>query len=235
LANLNNYEFCADFAENHGGRVLDYGCGEGHIVSLLRKRGIDAYGCDVFFDGGSCKAPTSEHIHPMSSGIPFPDNHFDVVVNNYVMEHVENLDAVLCEIRRVLKPGGVVLSLLPDKGVWKEGHCGLPFVHWFRKSTLRLWYVLVLRFFGFGIHTEGKTRLEWAIHMCNYLDKWTHYRPYSVIRAAYRKHLSDVRHIEREWLLKRVGSKANVMPAWLTTLVCRKYVGIVFLSYKPIS
>jgi cyclopropane fatty-acyl-phospholipid synthase-like methyltransferase len=52
---MNNYEFCAKYAESHlqsGARVLDYGCGAGLIVKLLRKRGLDAVGCDIFFEGG---------------------------------------------------------------------------------------------------------------------------------------------------------------------------------------
>jgi len=41
-----------------------------------------------------------------------------------VLEHATDLDVVVHEIARVLKPGGSCLSLFPDKGVWREGHCG---------------------------------------------------------------------------------------------------------------
>lgn len=39
--------------------------------------------------------------------MPFPDEHFDVVMSWGVMEHVADVPAVLAEIKRVLKPGGI--------------------------------------------------------------------------------------------------------------------------------
>jgi len=53
---------------------------------------------------------------------PFVTGSFDLVINNQVLEHVTDLDVVVHEIARVLKPGGSCLSLFPDKGVWREGH-----------------------------------------------------------------------------------------------------------------
>jgi ubiquinone/menaquinone biosynthesis C-methylase UbiE len=57
--------------------------------------------------------------YPMSSSqmqgnvIPFPNCMFDLVINNQVMEHVQNIDAILSEIHRVLKPNGIVLRADP--------------------------------------------------------------------------------------------------------------------------
>jgi SAM-dependent methyltransferase len=110
--------------------VLDYGCGAGLIVKLLRKRGLDAVGCDIFFEGGDrlSEIATEElgvTIFRMEGDkIPFRDSSFDFVINNQVLEHVVDLNAVVAEMARVLKPGGTVLSLFPDSGVWREGHCG---------------------------------------------------------------------------------------------------------------
>jgi SAM-dependent methyltransferase len=42
--------------------------------------------------------------------IPYPDNHFDLVIANHMLYHVSDLKQVLTEIRRVLKPGGVLCS-----------------------------------------------------------------------------------------------------------------------------
>ena len=50
------YSFCVHWAVDHAHgrpiRVLDYGCGAGTIVTALRGRGIEAFGCDVCYDGG---------------------------------------------------------------------------------------------------------------------------------------------------------------------------------------
>ena len=52
---MNNYEFCAqwvfDQEPKKSIRILDYGCGAGQIVNELRKRNVDAFGCDVFYEG----------------------------------------------------------------------------------------------------------------------------------------------------------------------------------------
>src|SRR5947199_6189219 len=68
------------------------------------------------------------------------------------------MEAGLCEINRVLQAGGTLLNLFPDKSIWREGHCGVPFLHWFsRHSTLRIYYALLWRSIGFGNFTEGKS------------------------------------------------------------------------------
>ena len=132
---MNNYQFCAQWVLDQGiegdGRVLDYGCGVGKIVSEMHIRNINAFGCDVFYDGGrfSHDLPDGEIIRKMEGGtIPFTTSSFDIVINNQVMEHVEDLNGTLAEIYRVLKPGGLIISLFPDKGVYREGHCGIPFL-----------------------------------------------------------------------------------------------------------
>jgi 2-polyprenyl-3-methyl-5-hydroxy-6-metoxy-1,4-benzoquinol methylase len=87
-------------------RVLDVGCGIGQGVAMMRNAGIEAYGIDI-----------SERIKPFwkegkidkfcqvacADKIPFPDNHFDLVVCTEVMEHIpeEGIKKVLKEIKRV--------------------------------------------------------------------------------------------------------------------------------------
>ncbi|HIN93775.1 MAG TPA: class I SAM-dependent methyltransferase [Alphaproteobacteria bacterium] len=43
----------------------------------------------------------------VAEDIPFPDDHFDVVIATSVMEHVTDLEQSLSEVHRVLKPGGI--------------------------------------------------------------------------------------------------------------------------------
>jgi SAM-dependent methyltransferase len=47
------------------------------------------------------------------TGIPFPDDHFDVVICSHVLEHVPDDRKAMHELRRVLKPGGLAILLVP--------------------------------------------------------------------------------------------------------------------------
>jgi len=239
---VDNYRYCAEFAARVIGdkadvaKVLDFGCGAGQIVKLLRNIGISAFGCDAFYGGGAEPIPDelSGFIFTMRGNvIPFPSCTFDVVINNQVMEHVQDLEAALFEIHRVLKPGGTLLNLFPDKSIWREGHCGVPFLHWFsRHSTLRIYYALLWRSIGFGNFTEGKSRLEWAKEFCTWLDQWTVYRSYGEIAMAYGKYFSTMQHIEDHWLESRLGSVARPLPTYLKQIFVNKFAGMVFTCTK---
>lgn len=245
---MNNYQFCAQWVldQNYEKdiRVLDYGCGTGKIVQELKNQGFNAFGCDLFYAGGD----RSKLVEPalFSDGtirkmnnniIPFEDEFFDVVINNQVMEHVENLSAVLTEIQRALKPGGVVLNLFPDKEVWREGHCGIPFLHWFPKNShFRVYYAAVCRSLGLGYHKNNKSIMQWSRDFCEWLDKWTHYRTRQEIDSTYEKYFCDIHHIEDYWFRLRVGEK-NFVVNWLAAPVQKvavvKLCGLVFVARKP--
>ena len=250
---MNNYQYCAHWmserltglaaAGSNNLRVLDYGCGAGQIVQLLRERNIDASGCDVFYEGGDSSPLVNRQwmdsgvIRRMDGGrIPFDDASFDYVVNNQVMEHVVDMEAVLAEIQRVLKPGGTVLSLFPDKGVWREGHCGVPFLHWFPKqSRLRIAYAAMVRIFGFGYNKDGKGVMQWSRFQCDWLDQWTHYRSLSSVHINYNKYFEQIGHIEEHWFRLRVGPNrplAKWLPATLQRVITQRLGFLVIVANK---
>lgn len=246
---MDNYEFCmtwiidAHIAEVP--TVLDYGCGVGRLVQLLRTRNISAFGCDVFYEGGDYLETIDGSLFDSGiikkmddNNIPFEDKSFDIVVNTQVMEHVPDLEIVLAEIYRVLRPGGAVLSLFPDKGVWREGHCGIPFLHWFpKRSKLRVYYAALLRSVGLGYFKEGKSALRWSRDFCNWLDNWTYYRSRSDIEMSYKARFDSIKHIEDCWLRSRLGALSVfllIVPKWCQSLVTRKWAGLVFVARKAV-
>ena len=105
--------------------ILDFGCGDGRLVRGYRRMGFQAFGVDVRLDAEheflSLMAPGPTH-----SRIPFPDNTFDFIVSTSVVEHVEDLDAALSEMHRVLKPGGMSLHRFPPLCVLVEPHMFVP-------------------------------------------------------------------------------------------------------------
>jgi SAM-dependent methyltransferase len=248
---MDNYQFCSRFALSAAGgldgafSVLDYGCGEGQIVFDLRAHQIEAYGCDVFYEASNYQEQIPAGMFGTvvrqmeGTKIPFADSSFDIVINNQVMEHVEDLDVALSEIRRVLKPGGAVLSLFPDRSIWREGHCGIPFLHWFPKgNSARIYYATALRACGMGQYKKDKSLMQWSSDVCEYLDRWTHYRSYDEIRAAFGRQFIDFEHIEADWLDRRLdGTRLRplqgLLPPAVKRLVARKLAGMVFVCRRP--
>jgi SAM-dependent methyltransferase len=244
-------EFCRAFAQGQpGARVLDFGCGAGKLVAAGRASGIDMHGAEIYYGGSRTRADAEASgllgaaIIEISGGrIGFPDRHFDLVVNNQVMEHVEDLDGVLREIHRVLKPGGRVLSVFPSRDVFREGHIGIPFSHWFRRgSRLRLYYTWALRSLGLGIWKEqAPTARQWAIDKLEWIDRHTRYRSRGEIAAAFGRYFrNEMRESDyiRFRLLDRPGRGwvARVvelpMAAAVSRVLFRKLAFLVILSRK---
>ena len=202
-----------------------------------------AYGCDIFYGGADrlSSVPTKllndGVIRVMEgSAIPFNEDSFDYVINNQVMEHVEDLDTVLAEVHRVLKPGGMVLSLFPSKEVWHEGHCGIPLLHRLPQGRARLYYAAGLRALGFGYSKDRYPGvMKWSQHWCDYLDRWTHYRTMAEIDASYRKYFSHIQHIEDYWIQQRTGRKLPHLSvlASIQRILVQKLCGMVFVARKP--
>lgn len=92
------------------GRMLDFGCGSKPYKSLFT---VDEYiGVDFEGEGHSHE---NEQIDVFYDGkkLPFPDNHFDSVFSTEVFEHVFNLEEMVVEIKRVMKPGARILVTCP--------------------------------------------------------------------------------------------------------------------------
>lgn len=197
-------DFAARFAREHpGSRILDFGCGAGQLVEAGLAAGLPIAGADVFY-GGSKARDEAERTGLMGTAIreivngriDFPSASFGLVVNNQVMEHVEDLDAVLDEIDRVLAPGGTVLSIFPSRDVFREGHIGIPFSHWFPKgSRVRFLYTWALRSLGLGTwKQEAPTCRQWAIDKLRWIDTYTRYRSRAeIFRAFDRRFVNELR------------------------------------------
>jgi SAM-dependent methyltransferase len=203
---------CEEIVPHQTARILDYGCGNGEIVIEGRNRGLNIYGVEAFYKGSDSKEVVEatgllgNEIKELIEGrIPFPDHYFELIVSNQVLEHVSDMHAVLKEIDRVLVPGGTFISLFPSTEVMREGHCGIPFIHWFSKTChVRYYYMLVLRSLGLGYFTGNKSRTQWTLEMLDWLDRYTVYRPYSEIWKTFSNFFPTVQRIEEEYLAYRL-------------------------------
>lgn len=105
-----------------GVRALDLACGTGDIVLELSRRGAVVTGLDIthrmveIAHSKTHRVPSTETRTPNFTvgdmmALPFYDAQFDVVTTGYGLRNVPLLDGALREIARVLRPGGVLLSL----------------------------------------------------------------------------------------------------------------------------
>jgi ubiquinone/menaquinone biosynthesis methyltransferase len=95
-------------------RVLDVACGTGDIACLLSARGARVTGLDVthgMLRRARAKGCGVSFVAGDMMALPFPGGRFDVVTAGYGIRNVPALVPALAEIRRVLRPGGVFLSL----------------------------------------------------------------------------------------------------------------------------
>ncbi len=98
------------------GRVLDVGCGRGLLLDAFRRRGWDVQGTEL--TGEAARYARQAAGVPVEIGrleeIGFPESHFDVITMWHVLEHVHDPRVVLAEVKRILKPGGVLLVGVPN-------------------------------------------------------------------------------------------------------------------------
>ena len=124
-----------------------------------------------------------------------------------------------------------MLALFPSDEVWREGHIGIPFSHWFKKQQgYRLYYVLLMRVIGLGYGKQKKPIYKWCQESIEWLDNWTHYRPTSQIDFLFKKYFSAFDHIEERWFDARI-LKIYLSLRFKRAFV-RKFVGLVVTCKK---
>jgi demethylmenaquinone methyltransferase/2-methoxy-6-polyprenyl-1,4-benzoquinol methylase len=111
-----------------GTKALDLACGTGDIAFALAFQGAHVVGLDItprmvelakekrgqvpfFLTSSEKKVPDPFFLVGDMLALPFPDGSFDLVTTGYGIRNVPDLDTALIEVRRVLKPGGLFLSL----------------------------------------------------------------------------------------------------------------------------
>lgn len=95
--------------------VLDAGCGSGAMFRHSWKHVTQLFvGCDIG-DGIASNASIDAGVQATLGHLPFADKSFDIVFSRYVLEHVAEPDRVFREFARVLRPGGRLLILTPNR------------------------------------------------------------------------------------------------------------------------
>ncbi len=110
-------------------KVLELGCGNTFVSCLLSSEAKEVHACDIPSFNTSThsigliknkllsnrlKIKNIFLTGAVNENLPYKDNSFDVIFSQYVLEHVNNKDISLSEIKRVIKPNGIILLVVPN-------------------------------------------------------------------------------------------------------------------------
>ena len=123
MEHLHRYALAMELAA--GKKILDIACGEGYGANLLAAKAALVTGMDI--DKTTIekakKKYNKENIifkESRAENISANDCEFDLVVSFETIEHLSDHESMLKEIKRVLKPGGLLVISTPDKKVYAD-------------------------------------------------------------------------------------------------------------------
>lgn len=123
IEHLHRYSLSTKYVSNKV--VLDIASGEGYGSNILSKYASTVYGVDIdneVIEKAKIKYKKENLSFKTGStdAIPLDDNTIDVVISFETLEHHDKHDEMLSEIKRVLKPDGMIIISTPDKKYYSD-------------------------------------------------------------------------------------------------------------------
>lgn len=185
-----------------GSALLEVGCGRCEHLRLFKKYGLNVKGLDFSKDAIE-KNPDIEILicNLEVDKIPLASNSIDIIYSKSFIEHLDSPVNFLMEARRVLKPNGIILTLVPD---W-ESNMQIYFDDFSHKTPYTVYSLKDLyEMIGFGAINVSKFRqlpIVWKYPVLNYLCS---------VLAFFVPHRSNVKFLRWSKELMIIGSAIKV-------------------------
>ena len=126
FVHVRRLEFIAEALPNSEKlRVLDAGCGEGHLIEVMSKLRPDNlyFGADldpenVCLKKAKKRCPYAKLFKKNLGVTGFAKSYFDIVVCTETLEHIYDYEIVINELLRVLKKDGLLIVTFPNETLW---------------------------------------------------------------------------------------------------------------------
>lgn len=123
LEHLHRYAYASEYVAAK--TVLDIASGEGYGSALLAKKATHVYGVDIDTESilhakKKYKLSNLEFLEGSCTKIPLQDSSVDIVVSFETIEHIIDHDQMMFEIKRVLRPDGILIMSSPDRKEYSE-------------------------------------------------------------------------------------------------------------------
>ncbi|MFX0126217.1 MAG: class I SAM-dependent methyltransferase [Candidatus Hodarchaeota archaeon] len=121
-------------------KLLDIGFGNAAIAEFFIRKGVEVSGIEVNENQVKMareRIPNGQFLLYNGTKIPFDDSSFDSIILNDILEHIsyEDIEILLPEIKRVLKPGGFIYISVMNRWQLIEPHKLIPFLTWLPKKA----------------------------------------------------------------------------------------------------
>jgi SAM-dependent methyltransferase len=157
--------------------ILDLGCGDGHFVTTAFDQRLDV-GIDPWYgpvQEAAIRGGYKMVIHGSGAKMPFESGYFSGCISNSVLEHIPEIDTVLAETARVMKPGGLFVFCVPNHNFLKN----LSISSWLDQIGLHSLGELYRRFFNrISRHHHCDAPEIWIERLSKAgfkVERWWHY------------------------------------------------------------
>lgn len=95
--------------------LLEIGCGRGEMLQNFKELGLTVEGTDLSPEAPNFQKEITIKVSNIEEeSLPYADNTFDIIYSKSVLEHLYYPERYMKEAYRVLKPNGIILTLVPD-------------------------------------------------------------------------------------------------------------------------